>query len=577
MNEPIKTEQPCNLGWKHLFLLVAVVVLARLVFLCFFSTFELVGDEAQYWDWARHLDWSYYTKGPGIAWTIWLSTSIFGNEEWAVRLPAVLAAGVCMIALAGLAFDTSNKNPRAAFYGGFAYLLFLIGLALSLLITIDGPYMATWALAAWAGWRGVSAMQRGESGITAWLAFGVALGAGFLYKYTALLLVPGIALYMLWDRQNLRFTAKAVGSIFAGLGLVILAMAPVAIWNANHDWVTIKHLLGHLQVKGGDTTVNTAWTFNPMTVISYIGVQIGAVGPMTAGLIAYAVYHAKLRKPKPDTSAVETSPNKTAKAEETPNADYSADRYLVSCALAILLFYLVVSVKKEVEGNWPIAGYLTLLALVGKQAPAEFDRLRARYNQWVADGKPAKPRQGFFRARPESLFQVLWHWAVGTSVVVFVGIFALGVLMNFSFMHTIIPKWRVAGMAEAGRAAHEIHEVFSKEVDTTPFYMASGYEMTALLSYYTPGRPVYVSGASELGQRESSYDYFDDTNWRNPDLIGKPVVMAGTADEKRWQRGFEFEDLTYVGQVAQEGIPEHRTIKIFTAKKFLGPKKPQTR
>jgi undecaprenyl-diphosphatase len=493
-----------------------------------------------------------------------------------VRLPAVLAAGVSMIALAGLAYDTSGKNQRAAFFGGFAYLLFLIGLALSLLITIDGPYMATWALAAWAGWRGVSAMQKGESGITAWLAFGVALGAGFLYKYTALLLVPGIALYLLWDRQSLRFTGKAAASILAGLLLVVLAMAPVAIWNANHDWVTIKHLLGHLQVKGGDTTVNTGWTFNPMTVVSYIGVQIGAVGPMTAALIAYAVYHAKLRKPKTDNTATNN-----AAADNAPGIELerqvSADRYLVSCAAPILLFYLAVSVKKEVEGNWPIAGYLTLLALVGKQAPAEFDRLREQVAKWIADGKPSTPRQGFFRARPESLFQVLWHWAVGTSVVVFVGIFALGVLMNFSFMHAIIPKWRVAGMAEAGRAAHEVHLVFSRETGAEPFYMASGYEMTALLSYYTPGRPVYVSGASELGQRESSYDYFDDTNWRNPQLINRPVVLAGTADEARWRRGFNFEDLKYVGEVESPGIPKHRTIKIFTAKKFLGPVKPVTR
>jgi len=50
------------------------------------SPIELSVDEAQYWDWSRNVDFGYFTKPPLIAWTIALTTSIFGNEEWAVRL-----------------------------------------------------------------------------------------------------------------------------------------------------------------------------------------------------------------------------------------------------------------------------------------------------------------------------------------------------------------------------------------------------------------------------------------------------------------------------------------------------------
>jgi 4-amino-4-deoxy-L-arabinose transferase-like glycosyltransferase len=575
--------QSSTFGWKHTFLLIGLILAARIIFLRFFCHFELVGDEAQYWGWAQHPDWSYYTKGPGIAWTIWLTTKIFGNAEWAVRIGAPISAAVTMLAMAGLACDVSasSQKPRAAFYGAFSYLLFLIGLGLALLITIDSPYMACWALAAWAAWRAAQAMSQGKSGFLPWTAFGLALGAGFLYKYTALLIVPGIAAYLFYDRKRLTFSPRAWLSILFALALVLLAMLPVVIWNSNHHWVTIKHLFGHLQIKGGDTTVTTQWSFNPFTLIEYIGTQLGVVGPLTAALITYALY--KVWKPSGPSSPQTTDPSPQT-VFPSPNA------FLIACAAPILLFYLLVSIKRTAEANWPIAGYITLLVLVASQAPAEFDRLRAATAQWLADGKPSTPRRGFLRAKPETLFQVFWHWAVGTSVVVFIGIFTLGLLLRFEFMRTAIPTWRISGMSEAGQAIQAVHDQFSKQLaeaspspnpesatpnpTPVPFLMASGYETTALLTYYTPGRPVYVCGASLMGQRESSYDFFPDTNWRNPDLIGRPVVLAGTATEERWRSGFLFEDLQSAGFSQFPGTPEKRKIRIFTAKRFLGPRKP---
>ena len=43
--------------------------------------FDLHYDEAQYWEWAQQLDWSYYSKGPLVAWSIALSTGLFGHGE----------------------------------------------------------------------------------------------------------------------------------------------------------------------------------------------------------------------------------------------------------------------------------------------------------------------------------------------------------------------------------------------------------------------------------------------------------------------------------------------------------------
>ena len=68
----------------------------RVVYLMTLCPYEIVADEAHYWDWSRNLSWSYYTKGPGVAWTIWLSTKLFGDAMWAIRLPAAVAGAVIM-------------------------------------------------------------------------------------------------------------------------------------------------------------------------------------------------------------------------------------------------------------------------------------------------------------------------------------------------------------------------------------------------------------------------------------------------------------------------------------------------
>src|SRR5438045_6069003 len=68
---------------------------------------DLAADEAHYWDWSRHLDWSYYSKGPLVALLIHGGCALFG--PWAeaatgslmpaIRLPAVLCGALLLTSL----------------------------------------------------------------------------------------------------------------------------------------------------------------------------------------------------------------------------------------------------------------------------------------------------------------------------------------------------------------------------------------------------------------------------------------------------------------------------------------------
>src|SRR3954468_1375377 len=93
--------------------LIALVSVLNLAYLACGCPLELAPDEAHYWQWSRHLDWSYYSKGPLVAWLIRASCELFGDlsvrlvgtELLAVRLPAVASQAAL---LAGLYVLTSR-------------------------------------------------------------------------------------------------------------------------------------------------------------------------------------------------------------------------------------------------------------------------------------------------------------------------------------------------------------------------------------------------------------------------------------------------------------------------------------
>src|SRR5437870_13319168 len=100
--------------------LILTSVLFHLAYLICDCPLDLAPDEAHYWHWSRHLDWSYYSKGPLAAWLIRASCEVFGGlsvqlvgtEMLAVRLPAVASQALLLAGLNVLAAD-ALRSPRA--------------------------------------------------------------------------------------------------------------------------------------------------------------------------------------------------------------------------------------------------------------------------------------------------------------------------------------------------------------------------------------------------------------------------------------------------------------------------------
>ena len=79
---------PNSLAWRRFALILILGSLAlRLVFA---GSVEMLPEETYYWSYARHLDMGYLDHPPMVAWLISAGTWVFGQNEFGVRIGALL-------------------------------------------------------------------------------------------------------------------------------------------------------------------------------------------------------------------------------------------------------------------------------------------------------------------------------------------------------------------------------------------------------------------------------------------------------------------------------------------------------
>ncbi|HET7755024.1 MAG TPA: glycosyltransferase family 39 protein [Anaeromyxobacteraceae bacterium] len=258
----------------------AIVTALRAVYA---TLFELAPQEAYYWQYARHLDLSYFDHPPLSAWLIALSVRVLGSTELGVRVPAILAGGVLTLLVYRLGEQVSS--PRA---GALAALLanatVLFGLG-AVIITPDVPLVLCWTAALVVLCDAVLPDGPGPGAAHwRWYAMGALCGLALLSKYTAALLplqILATALVLPRGRAALRTPHPYLAVLVA-----LAVFSPVIIWNARHEWASFG-----FQTRGRVSDSDGAHAF---LAVRYVGLQLLAVGPLTwATLLASLVWLAR--------------------------------------------------------------------------------------------------------------------------------------------------------------------------------------------------------------------------------------------------------------------------------------------
>ncbi|HYQ47461.1 MAG TPA: glycosyltransferase family 39 protein, partial [Thermodesulfovibrionales bacterium] len=283
--------------------------------------FDLSPDEAHYWEWSRRPDWSYYSKGPIIAYLIRIGTLIFGNTVIGVRAFAVVLSGLGSILLFRLGRELFDEKT------GFAAALLIHATPLfsvfGILLTIDSPFIFCWLLSLYLFHRIIR--EDGRTSLLSWAMLGIAIGIGLLTKYTMVFFPFSAFLFMAVHNDSRKFL-KTAGPYIA-LSVSAIMFSPVVLWNAAHGWVTLKHTAGQAHVREG-------LVLSIRSLGEFLGSQFGVLTPVLFVMSFMALW--KLR-------------------------DSREGSFLSWFSMPILSFFLLKSLQGKVQANWAMTGYLANL------------------------------------------------------------------------------------------------------------------------------------------------------------------------------------------------------------------------
>lgn len=301
----------------------AFLVITGLAFfrLWYATTLDLVADEAYYWLWAQpnHLSMSYFSKGPGVAWTIAAGNFLFGDSIIGIRFFAVmLAAGTStwLFFLARKLFDS-----KTGFWCVIVSSLMPIYAVGSILMTIDPLSVFFWTLAAYFFWKAKDSDRVGP-----WTGTGLLIGLGALCKYTNLFQILCFIFFLLACREYRRHFAKP--TFWLMILTALACLTPVLLWNMKYDWPTVTHLVH----RGG---LDQSFKIRFDELFQFFTEQAGVFSPLIWFGILIATF-----------LALSTSPVPTVY------------RYLCALFLPLLVFYSVLSLNENAEANWTAPAYI---------------------------------------------------------------------------------------------------------------------------------------------------------------------------------------------------------------------------
>ncbi len=236
-------------------------------------------DEAYYWLWGQHWDWSYYDH-PGLqAWSQGLLTALLGRSQFVLRLPNLLSTILVVLTLHRITSYLYGPQARDRYWLVLLLVaaspLFFLFLALA---WHDHWLIAFTLLSSFYFVRFADAYANDRSGATTDLmAAALFLGLAGLCKYTALLVGLSFAATLLSQRslRHLYFDSR----LYLALGLVVLVLFPIGVWNWQHDFLSWRFY-------GDRTSPAASDSLNWLQPLIFLSLCALILGPIQAWAIA---------------------------------------------------------------------------------------------------------------------------------------------------------------------------------------------------------------------------------------------------------------------------------------------------
>ncbi|NOY86238.1 MAG: glycosyltransferase family 39 protein [Deltaproteobacteria bacterium] len=217
-------------GSRFAVLFWSLLVISTGIRLVYAVVLPLTGDEAYFWEWARHPALSYYDHPPMAAWVMWPLIKLFGNTQLAVRMGAIIGIPLVILITRRLTLLISGSTKTANLTGILAMGIPLLEVG-GLIYTTDTPLVLAGTMGGYLFYQAVVRNRK-----YAWWGLGVCFAAAILSKFLGVGLIAACFGYLLLSPKY-RFYLRKSGPYIA-LGIGALGLVPILIWNASHNWAT---------------------------------------------------------------------------------------------------------------------------------------------------------------------------------------------------------------------------------------------------------------------------------------------------------------------------------------------------
>ena len=312
--------------WRRFTYLIIFALLGVRLWYLSSGKIELSEDEAYQWLWSKHPALSYFSKPLLIAVAQMIGTGLWGDTVFGVRfLSPVIAALISIVVFRFIDRQAGARVGLAAVLIVSSTPLMAVG---ATLMTIDPLSVLFWCLAMFAGWKAVQSDGRTSH----WLQVGLWSGLGLLSKYTNLLqLVGWVLIFASW--KPARIHLRRPGPWLA-LGMVALASLPIVVWNAQHGWITARHV-------ASDGRLGEPFRFTLRFFGEFIGAEFALLNPVFfVAMIFAAVAGFRLFKEQP------------------------LWRYLFLMGAPVFGLYLALSFHSRILLNWIAPGVMPWFCLM---------------------------------------------------------------------------------------------------------------------------------------------------------------------------------------------------------------------
>jgi 4-amino-4-deoxy-L-arabinose transferase-like glycosyltransferase len=250
-----------------------------IIFMAVFSTIynaylPLHGDEAYYWMWSHHLQTGYYDHPPMIAYLIYL-TNFISESEWGIRLVNVFSFSIAALYIFKLTQEIADdKTALNAIIIFFSVILVHAGYIIT---TTDAPIILFWTLSLYYSYR---ALFYGST--KDFILAGLMLGLMMLSKYTAILLIASIFIFILIKRRDIFLNYR----FYIAMILAFLVVSPMLYWNYQNNWISFGFQIDHGSTDDFKLSIGD--------MLAFIAGQFAVFSPVFFWVLIYYLFKEKL-------------------------------------------------------------------------------------------------------------------------------------------------------------------------------------------------------------------------------------------------------------------------------------------